>query len=459
MSRKTFYLFLAALSIFLCRVNLADAYQVTNYWTSAEGWGQETMNFTSNSDSVYINVDANHIPEPISGLWMRMQWYKPNGEREYDLGTNLVAHPVYTGSGLLTGFWAEMVIKGMSREPGLWRVEHYAYGYLDDVLDWHRLFTAYFTIYATSNTTVTGTLTLPAEANGKEYWVLIDNDTDGDNGYISYTIGTCGPGTSVDYSISNVPAGTFYVYAGVRVTSASDSPPEGDDYIGYYNAGPPPTEANAVVPSSGTVDFDIPLMVFDTDDDDVPNYEEQGPNGNDPAYDGNNDGIPDCEQGDVASCHTHDGEYYVTLASPDPISDFDVIDNPSPADSPSGLTFQYGFFEFTADGLGPGDDAIITIYLPSGASPASYYKYGPTPGDPSDHWYEFLFDGQTGAEINGNVITLHLVDGQRGDDDLTANGTISDPGGPGSASTTTSSGGGGRWRWRLLYRHSSPRVR
>jgi len=440
MSRKTFYLLLAVLSIFLCRVNLADAYQVTNYWTSAEGWEEETTNFTSNSDSVYINVGT-HTDFADEGVFIKWKWYRPDDTLEDDVGTNILAHREYNNAGAFQGFWTEMVIKGMNREPGLWRVEHWAKGYKDGVLGWYHMATAYFTIYTTSDTTVTGTLTLPAAADGEEYWVLIDNDTDGDNGYISYTTGPCGPGTSVDYSISNVPAGTFYVYAGVRITSDSDSPPQGDDYFGYYDAGPPPTEANAVVPSSGTVDFDIPLMVFDSDTDEVPNYEEQGPDGTDPAYDGNNDGVPDCQQGDVASCHTHDGKYYVTLASPDPISDFDVIDNPSPADSPSGHTFQYGFFEFTADGLGPGGDAIITLYLPPGATPTSYYKYGPTPGDPTDHWYEFLFDGQTGAEINGNVITLHLVDGQRGDDDLTANGTISDPGGPGT--TTTSGGGGG----------------
>ena len=41
-----------------------------------------------------------------------------------------------------------------------------------------------------------------------------------------------------------------------------------------------------------------------------------------------------------------------------------------------------------------------------------------------------LIDGETGAQINGNTITLHFVDGARGDDDLEANGQISDPGGP-----------------------------
>src|SRR5262249_35858589 len=41
------------------------------------------------------------------------------------------------------------------------------------------------------------------------------------------------------------------------------------------------------------------------------------------------------------------------------------------------------------------------------------------------------FDGTTGAEIKDNVITLHLVDGGRGDADGIANGRIVDPGGPG----------------------------
>ena len=49
-------------------------------------------------------------------------------------------------------------------------------------------------------------------------------------------------------------------------------------------------------------------------------------------------------------------------------------------------------------------------------------------GQSTDHWYEFLYDGQTGAVIVGNTITLDFVDGHRGDDDLTANGMIVDEG-------------------------------
>jgi len=35
-----------------------------------------------------------------------------------------------------------------------------------------------------------------------------------------------------------------------------------------------------------------------------------------------------------------------------------------------------------------------------------------------------------GAEINGNTIILHFIDGQKGDDGLIAEGTIVDDGGP-----------------------------
>ena len=72
----------------------------------------------------------------------------------------------------------------------------------------------------------------------------------------------------------------------------------------------------------------------------------------------------------------------------------------------------------------------LLCIFPVGTTFDTYYKYGPTPNNTTNHWYEFLYDGQTGAEISGNVITLHFVDGKRGDDDLTANGIIVDVGAP-----------------------------
>ena len=185
----------------------------------------------------------------------------------------------------------------------------------------------------------------------------------------------------------------------------------------------------------------------DSDGDGVPDIEEQGPDGSDEDYDGNDDGTYDSQQDNVASFHTYNGEHYVTIASPNGTTFVNVqaVDNPSPEDAPAKINFPYGFFEFTVSGVGTGDTPV-TLYLPGGRSINAYYKYGQTPGDPTPdppHWYEFRYDGETGAEISGSKVTLHFVDGKRGDDDLTKDGTIVEPGGPGYRKPAGPSGGGG----------------
>ncbi len=172
----------------------------------------------------------------------------------------------------------------------------------------------------------------------------------------------------------------------------------------------------------------------DSDNDGVSDVEEQGPDGSDPGYDGNSDGTADSEQNNTVSTHTYNGQHYVTLASPagTSLSDVQAIDNPSPGDQPSGVDFPCQFFEFTVDGLDPGGTVDVTLFLPPGLTITEYYKYGPTPANATLHWYLFDYDGTTGAEIAGNIITLHFVDALRGDYDLTANGEIVEPGGPAS---------------------------
>jgi len=145
------------------------------------------------------------------------------------------------------------------------------------------------------------------------------------------------------------------------------------------------------------------------------------------------------------SFFSYDNQEYLTLAVPDTLQliNVEAIDNPDPSNSPSGLDFTQGFFNFTITGITtPPGNATVTLYLPAGAAPTTYYRYGPlVPGPPE--WYEFMFDGTTGAEITDNVITLNFVDGDRGDDDLTPDGTIVDAGGPGSPPASSSGGGGG----------------
>ena len=166
--------------------------------------------------------------------------------------------------------------------------------------------------------------------------------------------------------------------------------------------------------------------------------------------------MPDWIQDNVSSFHTYDYLNYVTMASPigTIISNSAAEENPSESDSPENVTFSYGFFKFRVDDVGIGGEISVTFHLPIGQTLDTYFKYGPTPDNPANHWYEFLYNGQTGAVINGNVITLYFVDSLRGDDDLIANGTITDIGGPGTAldpngtayggnAVVSSSGGGG----------------
>ena len=115
----------------------AKAYEVYRCWTSEDGWGESTSNFITNSENVYFNVAAS-----IYETFIISKWYRPDGTREDDIGTNLLAHPVYEG-GLFVGFWTFMVINGENREEGQWRVEHWV---LDVLQEWHLMCTIHFTI-------------------------------------------------------------------------------------------------------------------------------------------------------------------------------------------------------------------------------------------------------------------------------------------------------------------------
>jgi len=103
------------------------------------------------------------------------------------------------------------------------------------------------------------------------------------------------------------------------------------------------------------------------------------------------------------------------------------VANPSPGGAPD-LDFPHGFFEFTIEHLTPGQTVVVTITLPSDVpTTTEYWKYGPTPSAPSDHWYQVPM----GSNDDDNVITITLVDGGLGDNDGLADGVIDDPGGPG----------------------------
>ncbi len=104
---------------------------------------------------------------------------------------------------------------------------------------------------------------------------------------------------------------------------------------------------------------------------------------------------------------------------------------------PNGLVFPFGFVTFAVSGLAPGAATTVIIAGLDVSQIGDYYKYGRTPANGTNHWYDFLYNQATdsdsavgtGMEIASGNIILHLIDGKRGDDDRTANGVISDIGG------------------------------
>jgi probable HAF family extracellular repeat protein len=157
--------------------------------------------------------------------------------------------------------------------------------------------------------------------------------------------------------------------------------------------------------------------------------EATGPN----TGDGNSDGVADFYQADVATFANSTDGTSITLAvgAPFTIGNAQAIGNPSPGNAPAGVSFPLGFVSFSVEGLGPGGIVSIDLYHNSGATPSSFWKYGKEPSNTTDHWYEFNFDGLTGAQVIApGHLRLTFIDGQRGDNDVTADGTITDPGAP-----------------------------
>lgn len=149
------------------------------------------------------------------------------------------------------------------------------------------------------------------------------------------------------------------------------------------------------------------------------------------VFDGNGDGVPDDQQENVTAIPSAADDGYVTFeTSGGGFSSLNATaTHGAPEDPPGDASFPAGFLDFTLEEVAAGETATVTIFTDEVVS--GYWKYGHTPDDPNDHWYEFTYDGSTGAEVlpDGRIV-LHFVDGERGDDDLTTNGVIVDPGAP-----------------------------
>jgi hypothetical protein len=151
--------------------------------------------------------------------------------------------------------------------------------------------------------------------------------------------------------------------------------------------------------------------VVDADEDGAPNF-----------GDGNGDGLLDADQSGVASLdRATDGGKVTLIASGIGCNQLTGVTSGLPSPPPEGIDLPSGVFGFLFEcAIGRAE----LVFHGAPGQLGDVYRYGPTPDNPVPHWYNFDFDGTTGAEIAGNRVILHLVDGQRGDDDLVANGIV-----------------------------------
>ena len=100
-----------------------------------------------------------------------------------------------------------------------------------------------------------------------------------------------------------------------------------------------------------------------------------------------------------------------------------------PANAPSSLVYDNGFFTYTIVGLTVGGSTTVTATLPNGNSASTYVNC------PAD-----CFNSGSGS---GNTVQVTLVDGGPGDADGVANGRIVVKAGAGGREVTGGTGGGG----------------
>ena len=196
--------------------------------------------------------------------------------------------------------------------------------------------------------------------------------------------------------------------------------------------------------------FVVRVCINNDGDGACPETEDKALNG-----DGNGDGIPDRDQANVTTILTQFG-LTATFAT-DTAMKFDSVNTLDTATavsrlntfkSPSDIsvTFNNGIFSFLMTGTMGGVGHVVTLYDGATVRPTRYYAYGPTTDNPTPHWYDFTFDGVTGAAFASDRITLHFVDGKRGDDDLTVNDSITHTGAQAvvteNANSSSQAGGG-----------------
>lgn len=99
-----------------------------------------------------------------------------------------------------------------------------------------------------------------------------------------------------------------------------------------------------------------------------------------------------------------------------------------PTAPPQGAAaYPLGVLDLRSAGCAQGATLQVLVTMPQ-PLPAGgqYWKYGPTAANTTPHWYAFTNGFKV---VSANSYTLDIQDGGLGDDDLTVNGVVVDPGG------------------------------
>ncbi len=188
-----------------------------------------------------------------------------------------------------------------------------------------------------------------------------------------------------------------------------------------------------------------PSDAQDTDKDGTPDYLDADDDGNGidtivevnapNQGDGNNDGVPDALQNNVASLTTaEDDEEYVTVEFEGTCEDL-VVDNTlresDVIERDENYDYPYGLIDYRLGCGSTGGESEVTLLLHDVSDPTGLVlrKYGPTtPSGPETDWYSY--DATFGTvEIDGKTVvtvTFMIKDGALGDD-TAADGIIYDP--------------------------------
>jgi len=176
--------------------------------------------------------------------------------------------------------------------------------------------------------------------------------------------------------------------------------------------------------------------------------------------DGNYDNVKDSEQSNVLSIDTNNNRYMtMVMAEALSVSNFTVVDYENLISPPENIQTVFDYKLNNLPIVPPGEPNVVDVglFLHPGNVPSTFYIYGPTRSNTNPHWYEFGWDGFTGAQIYGDVIyetpqgvkvnkslvKVVFIDGARGDSDLSVNGRISVNGALTTGNTNTESDSSG----------------